>query len=203
MPQLVPPVIPPGALAGSPQPVIRAGGGLVLRPWRASDAPAVAAAYADPDIRQWHVRTMDQDEARAWIHSWTNRWAQETGCGWAVTSPPDVLGQVGLRNLRLAQGLAEISYWVRPAARRRGVATTGVIALTGWALRVVGLHRLELHHSVANPVSCRVADRCGYVLEGTKRSEGLHTDGWHDMHLHARIDEGPPEAGQPKGEPTQ
>jgi hypothetical protein len=23
--------------------------------------------------------------------------------------------------------------------------------------------------------------------EGTKRAELLHTDGWHDMHLHARL----------------
>jgi hypothetical protein len=25
------------------------------------------------------------------------------------------------------------------------------------------------------------------VLEGTKRSEAVHSDGRHDMHLHARI----------------
>jgi hypothetical protein len=27
----------------------------------------------------------------------------------------------------------------------------------------------------------------GYRLEGIKRSEALHGDGWHDMHLHARL----------------
>jgi len=51
-----------------------------------------------------------------------------------------------------------------------------------------GLHRLELTHSVANAASCRVALRAGFVLEGTRRAEGLRTDGWHDMHLPARID---------------
>jgi hypothetical protein len=25
------------------------------------------------------------------------------------------------------------------------------------------------------------------ALEGTKRSAILHPDGWHDMHLHARV----------------
>lgn len=49
------------------------------------------------------------------------------------------------------------------------------------------LHRLELAHSVRNPASCRVADKAGYRLEGTKRQEGRHADGWHDMHPHARL----------------
>ena len=33
----------------------------------------------------------------------------------------------------------------------------------------------------------RVATRAGFRLEGTKRGDALHADGWHDMHLHARV----------------
>lgn len=54
-------------------------------------------------------------------------------------------------------------------------------------LRRHGLNRLELAHSVHNDASCRVAANASYALEGTKRAEGLHADGWHDMHLHARL----------------
>ncbi|MEU1023512.1 GNAT family protein, partial [Streptomyces sp. NPDC005904] len=50
-----------------------------------------------------------------------------------------------------------------------------------------GLHRLELTHATANEASCRVALKAGFPAEGTKRSALLHADGWHDMHLHARI----------------
>lgn len=42
-------------------------------------------------------------------------------------------------------------------------------------------------HAVRNEASCRVAIKTGFVLEGTKRSAVLHPDGWHDMHLHARV----------------
>jgi RimJ/RimL family protein N-acetyltransferase len=44
-----------------------------------------------------------------------------------------------------------------------------------------------VQHSTVNAASCRVAERAGFALEGTKRSEAWHTDGWHDMHLHAKI----------------
>ncbi|WP_297548795.1 GNAT family protein [Amycolatopsis sp.] len=50
-----------------------------------------------------------------------------------------------------------------------------------------GLHRLDIQHSVANSASCRVAEKAGFTYEGTLRSSALHTDGWHDMHLHARV----------------
>src|SRR5262249_1458548 len=50
-----------------------------------------------------------------------------------------------------------------------------------------GFHRLDLEHSTRNLTSCKVATKSGYLLEGTKRSARLHDDGWHDMHLHARV----------------
>ncbi len=81
---------------------------------------------------------------------------------------------------------AEVGYWVRAAARGRGAASTGVRILSSWSF-AVGFHRLILHHSTANPASCGVARKAGFTFEGTKRSAGLHSDGWHDMHLHALI----------------
>ncbi|WP_280249364.1 GNAT family N-acetyltransferase [Nocardia abscessus] len=33
----------------------------------------------------------------------------------------------------------------------------------------------------------RAAVKAGFALEGVERSAALHADGWHDMHVHARI----------------
>ncbi|MCM0678150.1 GNAT family N-acetyltransferase [Micromonospora phytophila] len=186
MPALVPPVVTPGSLSRLPQPHLDAAG-LTLRPWQPTDRPTVLAAYTDPAIRRWHSRTMTDDEARAWIDTWPERWRQETGAGWAVTDPCGVVGQISLRRLALPDGLAEVSYWVLPTARGRRVAPRALSALTTWSFTVLGLHRVELSHSSANLPSCRVAARAGFTAEGTKRGEGRHADGWHDMHLHARL----------------
>ena len=45
-----PPVIAPGFLPDSPQPVLPAAAGLLLRPWEPSDAPAFLSAYQDHEI---------------------------------------------------------------------------------------------------------------------------------------------------------
>jgi RimJ/RimL family protein N-acetyltransferase len=189
MPRLVAPVLPAGSLARLDQPVL-AGEDLVLRPWQAGDAPVVAAAYADPGIQLWHARSMDRAEAAAWIADWPRRWQAESGAGWAVAGA-EVLGQISLRRIDLAEGLAEISYWVLPAARGRQVAARALGVLGRWAFAGLGLHRIEVQHSTRNPASCRVAERAGYPAEGTKRREARHTDGWHDIHLHARLADDP------------
>jgi RimJ/RimL family protein N-acetyltransferase len=187
VPYLVAPFVPPGRMTRLAQPEIDADG-VRLRPWRPADRPAVVAAYADPAIRRWHCRSMTDAEARDWIDGWPGRWRAETGAGWAVAGAAGVLGQISLRRLDLAEGLAEVSYWVLPAARGQRVAPRALGALAAWSFTVLGLHRLEAHHSTANPASCRVATGAGFVAEGTRRREARHADGWHDMHGHARLD---------------
>jgi RimJ/RimL family protein N-acetyltransferase len=185
----VPPVLAAGSLRRREQPILSTPEGLTLRPWQPADAPVVVAAYADPAIRQWNLQTLDTDEADAWIAQWPRRWDAETDACWAITdsATDEVLGRVALRTIMLAGGTAQITYWMLPAARGHGVATHAAATLSGWALHDLGLHRLELLHAGANTASCRVADKAGFTLEGTLRSALLHPDGWHDMHLHARI----------------
>jgi ribosomal-protein-alanine N-acetyltransferase len=94
-----------------------------------------------------------------------------------------------VRRLDLDQGEGEAAYWVLPPARGRGVATRALRAVTDWMFTYVGLHRVYLEHSTRNEASCRVATGAGFVAEGTRRSACLHLDGWHDMHLHARVND--------------
>lgn len=186
MTSLVPPALPAGAWASAPQPELDLGEGRRLRLWREADVPAVMRAYALADIQRWHLKTMTEEEARSWVGSWSRRWHEETGAGWAVTQGRTVFGQFSLRTLDLAGGTASVSYWVLPEARGRGLAAAALRAVAAWAVGA-GLQRLELAHSTVNTASCRVAGTAGFELEGTRRASVLHVDGWHDMHLHAAV----------------
>jgi ribosomal-protein-alanine N-acetyltransferase len=175
------------------QPTLRVDDEILLRPWVAADAPQVVTAFADPDIRYWHMRTIDdEDEALAWIDGWKQQWDDEAAGNWAIVrtgadGSEQVLGQGGLRSVDLFEGWGEITYWVVPAGRGTGVATRAAIVLAQWILEDLGLARLELMHSTANEASCHVADKAGFLAEGTLRHAVLHADGWHDMHLHSRV----------------
>jgi RimJ/RimL family protein N-acetyltransferase len=163
---------------------------LILRPWEVSDAPDVQRAFSDPQIEYWHMRGLaTEDEASEWIASWISRWDAETDGSWAVTNSDsgDLLGQVALRSLNLEFGYGQITYWVLPDARNRGVATLAASEVARWALHDLGLHRLTIQHSVSNEASCQVATKVGFPLEGIQHSALLHADGWHDMHVHAKV----------------
>ncbi len=98
-----------------------------------------------------------------------------------------MLGRIALRAIDTEQGRAECAFWIRPEVRGNGLAGRALSALTAWAFDEVGFHRLLLVHSTANEASCRVATKAGFVSEGVERSSVLHSDGWHDMHIHSQI----------------
>lgn len=172
MPKTVAPVVVAGSMAGHPQPVLYVDE-LILRPWSSGDVSAIVAAYADPAIQRWHTRSMTRTEAEEWVVAANSSWTAETAASWAVTASDQVVGRMSLRRVDLEEGLAEIGYWVVPAARGRGIAPRALVAVSDWAIQL-GLHRLELEHSTINQASCRVAEKAGYTLESTKRSQGLH-----------------------------
>ncbi|GHK05625.1 acetyltransferase [Streptomyces sp. Y2F8-2] len=180
------------------QPVFQLAGNVELRPWRQDDAQTLVDASLDPDIQQWNRpgRDVSQEDARAQIARWHERWTSEQAAIWAIARLGErAMGLIGWGDIDLKGGSAEILYWLLPAGRGGGVMVDATVRLSRWAMDDLGLHRLRLTHSVANQASCRVATRAGFTLEGTMRSALLHADGWHDEHLHARIrgDEWPDE----------
>ncbi|MGP4100590.1 GNAT family N-acetyltransferase [Nonomuraea sp. KM90] len=91
------------------------------------------------------------------------------------------LGRVGLGPR--GDGTAEIGYWVDPRARGRGVATDAVRAACRWAFATQGLELIEWRAEVGNVGSRRVAERAGFLIEGTlrkrlRRHRGVRVDAW-------------------------
>ena len=180
------PALPPGCLSTQGQPRLVVAD-LALRPWQSADAPGVARAYADPDIHQWHARSMSLAQAVEWVEYEVGRWEQERGGSWAITLDDALLGRVGIGGVSLDEARAGVTYWVLPEARGHNVASRAVGDVADWAFDYVGFHRLELDHSTKNPASCRVATKAGFMGEGIKRGRALHLDGWHDMHVHGLL----------------
>ncbi|MFD8981355.1 GNAT family N-acetyltransferase [Streptomyces sp. NPDC059564] len=185
----IPAVVAAGRMSTMEQPVLALPSGLELRPWHLSDADVLVAAGRDPGIRQWNRLLVESPEdARRRVERMHERWRGEVSAIWAIARPGgEAVGLIGWGDIDLAGGSAEIVYWILPAARGGGVVVEATKRVSAWALNDLGLHRLRLCHSVANPASCRVAEKAGYSLEGTMRSALLHADGWHDEHLHALV----------------
>ncbi|MEU1402327.1 GNAT family N-acetyltransferase [Streptomyces sp. NPDC005728] len=145
---------------------------LLLRPWRAADAAALAEAYRDDDLRRWTSAAVeDEADAARWIEEQRRGWEDGRRFAFAVVESGGDAGRLlGHMVLKFAAdsggSSAEVGYWTAAPARGRGVAPRGLLALTDWAFASFGgdgLARLELLHQADNAASCRVAQKCGYA----------------------------------------
>ena len=143
---------------------------LTLRPWQDSDIPAIVAAYRDEAMRRWLVSSVsDEDEARAMLARQDAAWADGTGLSWAIEKEGTVVGHFHIKAASPPETLATgLGYWTVAEARGTGIATRCVKTATEWLFGgqdIMPADEIELLHTVGNEGSCRVAQKCGYVLE--------------------------------------
>jgi RimJ/RimL family protein N-acetyltransferase len=132
-----------------------------LRHWRPEDAPALAAAWADPDVARWNQPPAGLDAA-TWIAGIEERWDRRLALDLVII--PGVAGEVGLSGFTTDPARAELGVWVSAAHRRTGVASEAVRAVTAWALDPDGLalDQLWARTDPANAAAEALFDRLGW-----------------------------------------
>jgi ribosomal-protein-alanine N-acetyltransferase len=151
-----------------------------LRRWRLSDAGDVAVMIDDDRLRHWS--TMG-DGLDAWIRAEV---AEARGPTRAVCLPDDdrVLGRVALRPPESAsdavrceavresdQPAGELSYWLVPEARGRGLAVAAVRCMIDSVAPALGLRSVVLDIEDDNAASIRLAERIGAERRSPARVE--------------------------------
>ncbi|WP_300011340.1 GNAT family N-acetyltransferase [Pseudonocardia sp.] len=156
---------------------------------RMHDGPAVLASCRDPEILRWrHRPPADPVDAEAYIRRRAQDWARDERFTWAVCEPTtgEMLGEVSLEHVDLPMGQAEAACWALPAGRGRGMVTTALSAVLRFAFvgRLsggLGLHRVTYQWAAGNPASGRVAEKCGFRVEGRMREAWVADGRHHDI----------------------
>ncbi len=172
-------MVPADARPGAGDPRPRLGwprltdGRLVVRPFEPDDAAAVQAACDDPDIARWIHRLptpYTQADAQAFIAEARQHLLLGRRARLAVTDglSGELLGSVSL-DLFADREAAEIGYWVKREARRRGVALGAARLIIDWAFGRLGVERLELLTYPGNAASQALAVRLGFTREALLR----------------------------------
>lgn len=100
----------------------------------------------------------------------------------------DLLGGTGLHRMDWKARRFEIGYWRRTGHEGRGIATEAVHTMTRLSFDELRAQRVELRIDNLNSPSWRVAERCGFTLEGVMRSESLAPDGTlRDMRVYSKV----------------
>ena len=78
---------------------------------------------------------------------------------------------MGLHRTVWATPKTEVGYWGRVSKARNGYISEAVNRLTSFAFETLKMARVELMTDAENLSSRRVAERCGFMLEGILRHE--------------------------------
>lgn len=151
---------------------------------------ALTALTADPDVLRF-TRVPEpppSDFAHRWIDRYVIGRRARTCDGFAALDEDGAfLGLALAPAIDCDAGEVELGYIVAPSARGRGVATEMLRQLTRWAFAELEAMRAYLIIDVENRASYRVAERCGYQLEGVMRSIHVKPGRRTDAALWSRI----------------
>jgi RimJ/RimL family protein N-acetyltransferase len=160
------------------------GARVVLRPFERADVPALREAIEESreHLRPWLLwadghRTPEEtfDFAATQKAEWISR--AGFGCGVFLREDGGVLGGSGLHVRDWAARRFEIGYWLRVGATGHGYVREAVALLSRLAFERLGANRVVIRCDAKNRPSRRVAEACGYTLEGRHRRDGLAPGG--------------------------
>jgi len=171
---------------------------LLLRPPAAGDGPVLHDAIVEslPDLRRFLA-------SLAWVAAEQTLASAEAFCRTAQAdflarrdlpflmfhkASGRLVGATGLHRTVWATPKTEIGYWCRASMTGQGLVTEAVSALVAYAFEHLRAVRVEILTDEQNAASRRVAERCGFVLEGTLRHERRAPDGsLRNLCIYARL----------------
>jgi RimJ/RimL family protein N-acetyltransferase len=133
-----------------------------------ADAEAHWAGEDEEMMRRFDSpRKATLEETRAVMERWSA--ARLAGAPEFTYALRDASGSLvgGCASYRLTEDSANVSYWIFPAFRGRGYAARALTLLCNTVALVPGVVQIEAHVDEDNIASRRVAERSGFIKEGT------------------------------------
>jgi RimJ/RimL family protein N-acetyltransferase len=163
------------------------GSRVLIRPFTGDDAPAVRTAVEESRKRLIAARMYwaetahrtEEDSIDFCVKSQAAFLLRELTINLGIFERKDgrFLGGTGFLNIDWNLRRFEIGYWIREGAEGQGYVSESVRCLLRLAFEQLAGVRVELRCDARNERSRKVAERLGFILEGTLRKDRIAADG--------------------------
>ncbi|MFH1207449.1 MAG: GNAT family N-acetyltransferase [Patescibacteria group bacterium] len=145
----------------------------VLRPYRLSDAPAVARNINDYKIYRYTLHIpypYRLSDATKWFAKTIPQYRQRSpkDIQFAIEMDREIVGCVGLSHIE-PRHKAEIGYWLARRYWGQGIIPEAVKLVVNYAFKKFKLHRVYAYTFVPNRASQKVLKKNGFKREGLMR----------------------------------
>lgn len=139
-----------------------------------------------PELAQylpWAHDNYTRSTTQQFIRESAGAWSEGRAYDFAIrrdSDPDRHLGNVSIWFVSRANAVGEVGYWVRSDATRTGVCTEAVARILRFGFEDLDLHRIVVRIAVGNRSSERVAEKLGFIHEGTLRDDVKVGNVWMD-----------------------
>jgi RimJ/RimL family protein N-acetyltransferase len=146
---------------------------LILRAAKSNDGPEAFEAVMESvnELKPWmpwaHPEPLLEASVRFHAEAQAKWYSREMlDFQWHDKATGRLIGKGGFHTINWTVPKFEIGYWVRTSMAGKGYCSEAVNALVQFAQNSLGARRLEICSDPKNARSRRVAERCGFTLEG-------------------------------------
>lgn len=133
-----------------------------LRPWMPWAHTIPTLEESEKNIRYSRTEFLERKDLRLLLLN------KQTG---------QLVGSSGLHQIDWQARKFEVGYWVRTSCQQQGYITEAVHAITRFAIQELQANRIQIRCDARNIRSAKVAERCGFTLEGILRNETCDVNG--------------------------
>lgn len=160
-----------------------------LRPIRQDDLDEIIKLQSDVSQRGEYLSPHMMNEAMyKKDYQETGFWKEDFGELLITNKEGRILGDISyFKGVRYMPGL-EIGYGLfKREDRGKGYTTEALKLFSAYLFEIKTIHRLEVHADMNNIGSRRVAEKCGFTFEGTKREAVFNRGEYRDLAMYSML----------------
>ena len=156
---------------------------LLLRRFTPDDAQPMFDRWAN-DERVTRYMTWNPHEVvevtKGLVEHWCGEYEKPDCYNWAIELDGAPIGNLSVVRMDEAHERMELGYCIGTPWWGQGIMSEAVRAVVDFLFDDVGCNRIQISHLLKNPASGRVAQKCGFTKEGTRREYFRKNGVWYD-----------------------
>ena len=157
-----------------------------LRQLRMRDEVSLQRYANDPAVAYFLSRMPSPHtpkDARQWIRKTTSMARSDSGyyLGIARAENDEIIGVIGLRNLKPSDKKAELTYWLGRRFWKKGLMSEAVPLMLRFAFRELKFNRVHALVHERNIGSIKVLEKAGFTREAVYRKASFKGRRWGDI----------------------
>lgn len=114
---------------------------------------------------------------------------EETGTWWKIVEKESgqKMGAIGYNNYSAQHRKCEVGYWLLPQHWGKGIISEALPRILQYLFKEKQVHRIEALVETGNAASCQVAERAGFLLDGTLRDCEWKNNGYISLRLYSLL----------------